>query len=74
MLEGLEFRDPLFLLLGLLAPLVYWLATPAPASVLYSSLELPQGTPRPLRPPLARPPATAVALSRPPPPLPRRSR
>jgi Ca-activated chloride channel family protein len=42
---GLEFRDPIFLLFGLLAPLVYWLAVRNPSVVKYSSLSVFEGAP-----------------------------
>ena len=37
---GLELRDPVFLALGLLAPVVYWLASRTSSRVRYSSLAL----------------------------------
>jgi Ca-activated chloride channel family protein len=58
-----ELRDPLFLLLGLLAPLVYSLASRLPATVTYSSLEIVDGAPRSLRTRLARLPALLLALA-----------
>ncbi len=56
-----ELRDPLFLLAGLLAPLVYFLASRLPATVTYSSLTLVDGAPRSLRTHLA--PLPAILLS-----------
>ena len=46
---GWEFRDPLFLLLGVLAPLVYWLSIHIPSSITYSSLVLPDSAQRTAR-------------------------
>jgi Ca-activated chloride channel family protein len=48
-MNGLEFRDPLFLLAALLAPFVYLLASRLPAAVTYSSLALLSSAPRSLR-------------------------
>ena len=71
---GFELRDPLFLLAGLLAPLVYVLAARLPATVTYSSLRLLTQAPSSLRARLTRLPplllalavvALAVALARP---------
>jgi Ca-activated chloride channel family protein len=58
-----EFRDPLFLLTGLLAPLVYLLARRIPSHVTYSSLELPDRAPASLRVRLAGLPAWLLALA-----------
>jgi Ca-activated chloride channel family protein len=58
-----ELRDPLFLLVGLLAPLVYVLASRLPASVTYSSLALVESAPRSLRTRLSRLPAALLALA-----------
>jgi Ca-activated chloride channel family protein len=65
MLSGLawEFRDPLFLLTGLLAPLVYLLARHIPSHVTYSSLDLPDRAPATLRVRLAGLPAWLLALA-----------
>ena len=60
---GFEFRDPLFLLAGLLAPLVYVLAASIPTSVTYSSLRLLDAGPRSWRARLARLPALLLALA-----------
>lgn len=58
-----EFRDPLFLLAGLLAPLVYALAARLPASVTYSSLDLLATAPASWRARLARLPAALLGLA-----------
>jgi Ca-activated chloride channel family protein len=58
-----ELRDPLFLVVALLAPLVYWLAARLPSSVTYSSLGLVQAAPRSLRARLALLPALLLAVS-----------
>ncbi len=60
---GWELRDPLFLLVGMLAPLVFVLASRLPASVTYSSLALVEGSPRSLRSRLAPLPALLLALA-----------
>lgn len=60
---GWEFRDPLFLFAGLLAPLVYWLAVRIPSSVTYSSLSLPDAAQRSVRVYLAQLPAILLALA-----------
>ncbi|MBW2281480.1 MAG: VWA domain-containing protein [Deltaproteobacteria bacterium] len=59
----LEFRDPLFLLAGLAAPAVWWLASRLPSSVTYSSLSLLDAAPASLRARLARLPALLLALA-----------
>lgn len=56
-----EFRDPWFLLAGVLAPLVFRLAARAPSSVTYSSLALVDRAPRSLRARLANLPALLLA-------------
>jgi Ca-activated chloride channel family protein len=58
-----ELRDPLFLLVALLAPFVYLLASRLPAAVSYSSLAPLGGAPRSLRARLAPLPALLLALS-----------
>ena len=68
MLEGIqitqwEFRDPLFLLTGVLAPVVYQLAVRIPSSITYSNLSLPDGAPRSLRVRLGQVPALLLALA-----------
>ncbi|MFN0060565.1 MAG: VWA domain-containing protein [Planctomycetota bacterium] len=56
-----ELRDPFFLLLGVLAPIVYLLAARLPATLTYSTFELVGGAPRSLRVRLARLPALLLA-------------
>ncbi|NUQ62556.1 MAG: VWA domain-containing protein [Pirellulales bacterium] len=60
-----EFRDPLFLVVALAAPLVYALAARSASAVRYSSLGIPDRSPRSWRVRLARLPAllTAVAVA-----------
>ena len=58
-----ELRDPLFLLAGLLAPIVYSLAARPPATLTYSSLALPDGAPRSFRARLSALPAVLLALA-----------
>ena len=58
-----EFRDPLFLLAGVLAPIVYRLATRLPASVTYSSLSIVDGAPASLRRRLSSLPAFLLAIA-----------
>ena len=60
---GFELRDPLFLLAGLLAPLVYVLAARLPATVTYSSLRLLTRAPSSLRTRLTRLPPLLLALA-----------
>ena len=60
---GFELRDPLFLLLGLLAPLVYRLASRLPSAVTYSSLDLVASAPRSLRSRLVALPPALLALA-----------
>lgn len=63
-LSAWEFRDPLFLLAGLPAPLlVYLLAGRMPSRIIYASLELPDRAPAGLRVRLARLPAGLLALA-----------
>ncbi len=62
-LGGLELRDPLFLLAGLLALPVYLLAARLPATVTYSSIALLDRAPRSLRVRLSLLPAVLLALS-----------
>ncbi len=59
----LEFRDPIFLAFGLLAPLVYWMASRAPSVVKYSSLRLLAGAPSSWRVRLLPLPALCLALA-----------
>lgn len=58
-----EFRDPLFLLAGLLAPLVYVLVSRLPAAVTYSSLEIVDAGTSSVRVRLSRLPALLLALA-----------
>jgi Ca-activated chloride channel family protein len=58
-----ELRDPLFLLAGLLAPLVYSLAARLTANVTYSSLEILETGPPSRRTRLARLPALLLGLA-----------
>ena len=58
-----EFRDPLFLLAGVLAPIVYRLATRLPAAVTYSSLSIVDGAPASLRRRLSSLPAFLLAIA-----------
>lgn len=58
-----EFRDPLFLLAGLLAPLVYLLAGRIPSRIIYASLALPDRAPTAPRVRLAQLPAGLLALA-----------
>lgn len=62
-LLGLELRDPVFLLLGVLALPVYLLAARLPATVTYSSLNAVDLAPRSLRVRLASLPAMLLALA-----------
>jgi len=58
-----DFRDPLFLIAGFLAPLVYWLAARMPAVLTYSSLALVDGAARSARARFAKLPAWLLALA-----------
>ena len=60
---GWELRDPLFLATGLLAPIVYLIASRLPASLTYSSLVLVDAAPRSLRARLSVLPALMLALA-----------
>lgn len=60
---GLELRDPIFLLGGLLAIPVYLLASRLPAAVTYSSLSLVDRAPRSLRTRLTKLPAGLLSLA-----------
>ena len=59
----LEFRDPFFLLTGLVAPVVYLLAARLPAVITYSSLSLVDSGSRSLRTRVAKLPALLLALA-----------
>ena len=58
---GFELRDPLFLLVALLALPVFWLASRFPAAVTYSSLELAERAPRSARTRVEKLPALLLA-------------
>ena len=58
-----ELRDPLFLLLVLLAPVVYLLASRRSSSVQYSSLSMVSRAPRTLRARLANLPAILLSIA-----------
>jgi Ca-activated chloride channel family protein len=58
-----ELRDPLFLIVAVLAPLVYWLAVRMPAVLTYSSLALVDVAPRSSRARLAKLPALLLAAA-----------
>jgi Ca-activated chloride channel family protein len=58
-----ELRDPLFLLAGLLAPVIFLLASRIPSRITYASLDLPDRAPVSLRVRLARLPAALLALA-----------
>ena len=58
-----ELRDPLFLIVALLAPLVYALAARTPAALTYSSLALVDSAPRSQRARLAKLPAWLLAAA-----------
>ena len=58
-----ELRDPLFLIVAALAPLVYWLAARMPAVLTYSSLALVDIAPRSQRARLAKLPALLLAAA-----------
>jgi Ca-activated chloride channel family protein len=62
-MASLEFREPLFLVAILAAPLVWWLASRLPSVVTYSSLELMDRAPVSLRARLAKLPALLLALA-----------
>jgi len=62
-LGGFELREPVFLVLGLLAPPVYLLASRLPAAVTYSSLVLVDRAHRSLRTRLAAAPALLLSLA-----------
>lgn len=58
-----EFREPWFLVVGMLAPFVYLLASRLPARVIYASLAAPDRAPTSLRVRLANLPAWLLALA-----------
>lgn len=58
-----EFRDPAFLLLGLLAPLGYLFAARTGSRIRYSALEIPDSAPRSLRTRLIKLPAVLIGVA-----------
>jgi Ca-activated chloride channel family protein len=58
-----EFRDSLFLLVALAAPLVYWVASRSVSAVRYSSLTITDRAPRSWRVRLSKLPAVLMAIS-----------
>ena len=60
---NIEFRDPAFLLVGLLIPVVYWLASRVPSVMHYSSLSLADHGPRSLRARLSKLPAILMTAA-----------
>ncbi len=62
-MTGFELRDPLFLLVGLLAPLVVWLAVRGGGRLAYSSLQLIESTGRSLRHRMAHLPALLSGIA-----------
>lgn len=62
-MSDLELRDPLFLLVGLLAPLIVWLALRSSGRLTYSSLSLVDRAGTSLRARLARLPAMLLGLA-----------
>jgi Ca-activated chloride channel family protein len=62
-LAGLDLRDPVFLLVAVLALPVYYLASRLPSVVTYSSLAIVDGAPRSLRSRLSSLPAVLLALA-----------
>lgn len=63
MMNGWEFRDPLFLLVALAAPFVFWTASRSTSVVRYSSLGLADRAPRSWRVRLSKLPALLMALA-----------
>ncbi len=62
-MTGWEFRDPLFLLVGLFAPVWVWLGLRSTSRLTYSSLDLMDEMPQTLRARLANLPAVLLGLS-----------
>jgi Ca-activated chloride channel homolog len=62
-MNGWEFRDPLFLLTALAAPLAFWLASRRASAVRYSSLRIADGAPRSWRVRLSKVPAVFTAIA-----------
>jgi Ca-activated chloride channel family protein len=62
-MNGWEFRDPLFLLLAIAAPLVLWVAWRSTSAVRYSSLRIVDRAPRSWRVRFAKLPAVLMAIA-----------
>ena len=62
-MNGWEFRDPLFLLMALAAPFVFWAASRSTSAVRYSSLTLADRAPKSWRVRLSKLPALLMALA-----------
>ncbi len=62
-MNGWEFRDPLFLLVALAAPFVFWAASRSTSAVRYSSLSLADRAPRSWRARLSKLPAVLMAIA-----------
>ena len=62
-MTGWELRDPLFLLVGLLAPVIGWLAMRGGGRLAYSSLQLVESTGRSLRHRIAHLPAWLTGIA-----------
>lgn len=62
-MSNIEFRDPAFLLLALLAPLAYWLATRSHSQIRYSSLSIVDVAPGSMRVRLSIVPAILMGVS-----------
>jgi Ca-activated chloride channel family protein len=62
-MNGWEFRDPLFLLVALAAPFVFWAASRSTSAVRYSSLSLTDRAPRSWRVRLSKLPAVLMAVA-----------
>jgi len=58
-----EFRDPLLLIVALIAPLIFVVASRSASAVRYSSLSIPDRSPRSWRVRLAKLPAVLTALA-----------
>ncbi len=63
MLENLEFRDPWFLLVGLIAPVVFWLARKRRNALIFSTLSVASLAPSGLRVRLVALPALLYAVA-----------
>jgi Ca-activated chloride channel homolog len=62
-MNGWEFRDPMFLLVALAAPFVFWAASRSTSAVRYSSLSLADRAPRSWRARLSKLPAALMAIA-----------